>query len=160
MGPHSHHTAQEGDAFCLLEMSVLCCEKWKSIPEQQQRTMWNCWRKHVQSIYIHIKTSPISTYPERPLNKEPLLQNRHKKARLFATAHGDKDCTLKKYLLLWWNKISNCLAIMTIMLGGERGRFHAKEHHPNREARGLQYHVGVLCCRRDWWTSQTRLNHV
>uniref|UniRef100_A0A4W5Q964 XRCC4 N-terminal domain-containing protein n=1 Tax=Hucho hucho TaxID=62062 RepID=A0A4W5Q964_9TELE len=39
MGPRSRHTAQEGDAFCLLEMNVLWCEKCKSIPEQQQRTL-------------------------------------------------------------------------------------------------------------------------
>ena len=26
MGPRSRHTAQEGDAFCLLEMNVLWCE--------------------------------------------------------------------------------------------------------------------------------------
>ena len=33
----------------------------------------------------------------------------------------------------------------------------AKEHHPNREAQGWQHHVvGVLCCRRDWCTSQNR----
>ena len=44
----SHHTAQEGDAFCLREMSVLWCKKCKSIPEQQQRTLWRCWRKQVQ----------------------------------------------------------------------------------------------------------------
>jgi hypothetical protein len=25
MGPHSRHTAQEGDTFCLLEMNVLWC---------------------------------------------------------------------------------------------------------------------------------------
>ena len=34
MGPRSRHTAQEGDAFCLLEMNVLWCENGKSIPEQ------------------------------------------------------------------------------------------------------------------------------
>ena len=33
----------------------------------------------------------------------------------------------------------------------------AEEHHPNLEARGWQHHVvGVLCCRRDWCTSQNR----
>ena len=32
--------------------------------------------------------------------KKPLLQNRHKKARLwFATAHGDKDCTFWRTVL-------------------------------------------------------------
>ena len=48
MGPRTCHTAQEGDAFCLLEMNILWCEKCKSIPEQQQRTLWRCWRKQVQ----------------------------------------------------------------------------------------------------------------
>ena len=37
MGPHSRHIAQEGDAFCFLEMNALWCEKCQSIPEQQQR---------------------------------------------------------------------------------------------------------------------------
>ncbi|CDR17486.1 unnamed protein product [Oncorhynchus mykiss] len=33
----------------------------------------------------------------------------------------------------------------------------AEEHHPNCEARVWQHHVvGVLCCRRDWCTSQNR----
>ena len=36
----------------------------------------------------------------------------------------------------------------------------AEEHHPNCEARGWQRHVvGVLCCRRDWCTSQNRWHH-
>ena len=36
----------------------------------------------------------------------------------------------------------------------------AKEHRPKREARGWQHHVvGVLCCRRDWCTSQNRWHH-
>ena len=61
MEPRSRHTAQKGDAFCLLEMNVLWCEACKLISEQQQRTLWTCWRKQVQNIYIHSKTSPIST---------------------------------------------------------------------------------------------------
>ena len=36
-----------------------------------------------KSIYIHSKTSPISTEPERPsARKKPLLQNRHKNVQL------------------------------------------------------------------------------
>ena len=36
----------------------------------------------------------------------------------------------------------------------------AEDHHPNREAQGCQHHVvGVLCCRRDWGTSQNRWLH-
>ena len=83
-----HHIAQEGDALCLLEMNVLWCEKCKSIPEQQQRTLWRYWRKQVQNdLYPH-------NLKGRSARKKPLLQNRHKKARIqFATAHGDKDRT-------------------------------------------------------------------
>ena len=29
----------------------------------------------------------------------------------------------------------------TVMFGGKRGGLQAKEHHPNREARGWQHHV-------------------
>ena len=48
---------------------------------------------------------------------------------------------------------------MTIVkFGGKGGGLLAKEQHPNCEARGWQHHVvGVLCCRRDWCTSQNRL---
>ena len=55
----------------------------------------------------------------------------------------------------------NCLAIMTIiMFGGKRGGLQAEEHCPNLEERGWQHHVvGVLCCRRDWCTSQNRWHH-
>ena len=36
----------------------------------------------------------------RSARKKPLLQNLHKKARLqFATAHGDKDCTIWRNVL-------------------------------------------------------------
>jgi hypothetical protein len=36
----------------------------------------------------------------------------------------------------------------------------AEEHHSNRESRGWQHHVvGVLCCRRDWCTSQNKWHH-
>jgi hypothetical protein len=47
-----------------------------------------------------------------------------------------------------------------VVFGGKRGGLQAEEHHPNREAQGWQHHVvGVLCCRRDWWTSQNRWPH-
>ena len=42
-----------------------------------------------------------------------------------------------------------------VMFGGKGGGLQAEEHHPKREARGWQHHVvEVLCCRRDWCTSQ------
>ena len=47
-----------------------------------------------------------------------------------------------------------------VMFGGKVGGLQAEEHPPNPEARGGQHHgVGVLCCRRDWCTSQNRWHH-
>ena len=99
MGPRSRHTAQEGDAFCLREMNVLWCEKCKSIPEQQQRTMLE-----ETGTKVSISTVKLVLYRHnlkvRSARQKPLLQNRHKKARLrFATAHGDKDRTLWRNVL-------------------------------------------------------------
>uniref|UniRef100_A0AAZ3P0J9 Transposase Tc1-like domain-containing protein n=1 Tax=Oncorhynchus tshawytscha TaxID=74940 RepID=A0AAZ3P0J9_ONCTS len=81
MGPRSRHTAQEGDAFCLLEMNVLWCEKCKSIPEQQQRTLLEETGTKVsistvkQVLYRHnLKGSSA--------RKKKLLQNRHKKSQV------------------------------------------------------------------------------
>ena len=46
------------------------------------------------------------------------------------------------------------------MFGGKGGGLQTEEHHHNREARGWQHHVvGVLCCKRDWCTSQNRWHH-
>ena len=76
--------------------------------------------------------------------KKPLLQNRHKKARLqFATAHGDKDRT-------FWRNV----------LWSDETKIELFGHNDHHEARGWQHHVmGVLCCRRDWCTSQNRWHH-
>ena len=82
--------------------------------------------------------------------KKPLLQNRHKKARLrFATAHGDKDCTF------WRN-----------FLGSDETKIELFGHNDHRyvlEDKGgaeEQHHVvEVLCCRRDCCTSQNRWHH-
>uniref|UniRef100_A0AAZ3QKU7 Uncharacterized protein n=1 Tax=Oncorhynchus tshawytscha TaxID=74940 RepID=A0AAZ3QKU7_ONCTS len=73
MGPRSRHTTQEGDAFCLLEMNVLWCEKCKSIPEQQ-RTLKMLEEAGTvkQVLYRHNLKGPSA-------RKKALLQNRHKK---------------------------------------------------------------------------------
>ena len=40
------------------------------------------------------------------------------------------------------------------------GGWQSEEHHPNREVQGWQQRgVGVLCCRKDWGTSQNRWHH-
>ena len=83
-------------------MNVLWCEKCKSIPEKQQRTLWRCWRKQVQTGTISTVKRVLCRHnlKGRSARKKPLLQNCHKKARLwFATAHGDKDCTFLRNVL-------------------------------------------------------------
>ena len=73
---------------------TLVRKKCKSIPEQQQRTLWRCCKYRYKSIYIHSKTSPICRHnlKGRSARKKTLLQNRHKKSRLrFATAYGDQS---------------------------------------------------------------------
>ena len=99
----------------------------------------------------------------RPARKKPLLQKCHKKVRLrFATAHGDKrSYFLEKCPLVWWNKNRTVWPQWpSLYLEEKAGGLQAEEHHPNREARGWQHHVvGVLCCRRDWCTSQNRWRH-
>ena len=90
--------------------------------------------------------------------KKPLLQNRHKKARLqFATAHGDKDQTFCRNVL-WSDETKIEL-------------FGHNDHHyvwrkkgdackPKNTIPTVKYHVvRLLCCRRDWCTSQNRWHH-
>ena len=87
--------------------------------------------------------------------KTPLLQNRHKNARLrFATAHGDKAYTFWRKVL-WSDETEIELFDHNDHRYVWRKNLQAEEHHPNREARGWQHHVGGgLYCRRDWCTSQ------
>ena len=101
MGPRSHHTAQGGDTFCLLEMNVLWCEKCKSIPEQQQRTLMML---EETGTNVSISTVKPVLYRHnlkgRSARKKPLLQNRHNKPRLqYATAQGDKYHTFWRNVL-------------------------------------------------------------
>ena len=72
----------------------------------------------------------------RSARKKPLHQNRHK-----------RDCTFWRNVLWSDETKENCLTIMTIvMFGGKRGMLADEEHHPNREARGLQHHVVEVLC--------------
>ena len=65
--------------------------------------------------------------------KKPLLQNRHKKARLrFANAHGDKDRLFGEMSSGLMKQKCNCLAIMTIvMFGGKRGKLASRRTRTN-----------------------------
>ena len=74
---------------------VIWCEKCKSFPVQQRRTLWKCWRKQVQKyLYPQWNESYIDNLKGRSARLKPLLQNRHRKSRLqFATPHGGKYCT-------------------------------------------------------------------
>ena len=93
----------------------------------------------------------------RSARKKPLLQNRHKRAR-FATAHGDKDRIVCRNVL--WSDEAKNWNVWPKLPEEKGGGLQAEEHHPNREARGWLHHVvGVLCCRRDWCTSQNRWHH-
>ncbi|CDQ69438.1 unnamed protein product [Oncorhynchus mykiss] len=78
-------------------MNVLWCEKCKSIPEQRQR---KDLVKMLEETGTKVSISTVKqvlyrhNLKGRSARKKPLLQNRHKKARLrFATAYGDKDHT-------------------------------------------------------------------
>ena len=77
MGTHSRQTAQEGDAFCLLEMNVLWCKKYKSIPEQQDLV------KMLEETGTKVSISTVKrvlyqhNLKGRSARKKPLPQNRH-----------------------------------------------------------------------------------
>uniref|UniRef100_A0AAZ3Q3Q1 Transposase Tc1-like domain-containing protein n=1 Tax=Oncorhynchus tshawytscha TaxID=74940 RepID=A0AAZ3Q3Q1_ONCTS len=104
MGPHSPPTAQEGDIFCLLEINVLFVQN-----QSQNNSKGPCEVAGgitYKNIYIQSKTSPLNRHNLKvhSARKNPLLQNRHKKARLrFATAHGDNDSTFWRNVL-WSDK--------------------------------------------------------
>ena len=60
IGPRSRHTAQEGDPFCLLEMSP-GAESANQSQNNSKGPCENAGGNRYKSIYIHSKTSPIST---------------------------------------------------------------------------------------------------
>ena len=165
MGPRSRHTAQEGDAFCLLEINVHWCEKCKSISEQQQMTLWRCWRKQVQK-YLYQQQN--ESYIDVTWKAAQQGRSHHSKTTIKKSQNkvcnwtwGQRSYFLEKCPLVWWNKnITFWPQWPSLCLEGKGGGLQAEEHHPNREARGWQHHVvGVLCCRRVWCISQNRWHH-
>ena len=102
MGLRSHHTTQEGDVFCLLEPNVLWCKKVQINPRTAKDPV-----KILEETGTKVSISTVKwvlylhNLKGRWAGKKPLLQNRHKNARLrFATAHGDKDQTFWRNVLL------------------------------------------------------------
>ena len=102
MGPRSRHTAQEGDAFCLLEMNV----RWSRKVQINPRTTAKDLVKMLEETGTKVSISTVKQVLYRhnlkgcSERKKPLLQNNHTNARLqFATAHGDKDCTFWRNVL-------------------------------------------------------------
>ena len=90
--------------------------------------------------------------------KKPLLQNRHKRARLlFAPAHEDKDRTFWRKVL-WFDetKIDLCGHNDHCYVWRKKGEAcKPKNTIPTIFAQGWQHYVvRVLCCRRAWCTSQ------
>jgi hypothetical protein len=98
MGPRSRHTAQEGDSFGLLEMKELWCEV-----QIYPRTAKDLVKMEETGTKVSISTVKRVLYRyslKGRSTKKPLLQNGHKKARLwFATAYGDKDHTFWRNVL-------------------------------------------------------------
>uniref|UniRef100_A0AAZ3S1H2 Transposase Tc1-like domain-containing protein n=1 Tax=Oncorhynchus tshawytscha TaxID=74940 RepID=A0AAZ3S1H2_ONCTS len=96
MEPRSCHTAQEGDAFCLLEMNTLWCEKLQINPRTTAKGLVKMLEETGTKVSISTVKQVLYQHnlKGRSARKKPLLLNRHEKARLrFATAHGDKDRT-------------------------------------------------------------------
>ena len=81
MGPRSRHTTQEGDAFCLLEMNVLWCEKCKSIPRTTEKDLVKILEETGTKVSISTVKWVLHRHnlKGRSARKKPLLQNRHKK---------------------------------------------------------------------------------
>ena len=107
MGPRSRHTAQEGDVFCLLEMNVLWCKSVQSANQSQNNSKGPCEDAGGNGYkIIKVSISTVKRVPYRhnlkgrSARKKTLLQNHHKKARLwFATAHGEKYHTFWRNVL-------------------------------------------------------------
>ena len=96
MGPRSRHTAQEGDesrdecTYVQINQITTAKNLVKMLEETGTKVSISTVK---QVLYRH-------NLKGRSAKKKPLLQNRHKKARLrFATAHGDKDHTFWRNVL-------------------------------------------------------------
>ena len=124
MGPRSCHTAQEGDAFCLLEMNVRINPRTtaKDLVKMLEETGTKVSISSLkQVLYRH-------NLKGRSARKKPLLQNRHKKTDYSLQLHmGTKIVHFGEMSSGLMKQKYNYLAIMTIvMFGGKRGRLASR----------------------------------
>ena len=124
MVPRSRHTAQEGDAFCLLEMNVL--RKVQINP----RTTAKDLVKMLEEIGTKVSICTVKRVLYRhnlkghSARKKPLLQNSHKKKPDYGLQlhMGTKIVLFGEMPSGLMKQKYNFLAIMTIvMFGGKRG---------------------------------------
>ena len=124
MGPRSRHTAQEGDALSPRDERTLV-RKVQINPRTTAKDLVKMLEE--TGTKVSISTVKHVLYrcdlKGRSARKKPLLQIRHKKARLrFATAHRDKNPTFWRNVL-WSDETKiELFGIMTIVLfGGKKG---------------------------------------
>uniref|UniRef100_A0AAZ3PQE3 Transposase n=1 Tax=Oncorhynchus tshawytscha TaxID=74940 RepID=A0AAZ3PQE3_ONCTS len=101
MGPRSHHTSQEGEAFCLRDESTLV-RKVQINPRTVAKDLVKMLEETGTKVFISTVKRVLyrQNLKGHSARKNLLLQNRHRKARLqFATAHGNKDCTFWRNVL-------------------------------------------------------------
>lgn len=74
----------------------------------------------------------------------------------YSLSLGQRSYFLVKRPLLWQKTVWSWWPLYCSE--EKQGGLQAEE--PSREAQGWQHHVvELLCCRRDWWTSQNRWRH-
>jgi predicted molibdopterin-dependent oxidoreductase YjgC len=102
MGPHSHHTTQEGDAFCLLEMNGRWCEKCESIQETTAKYIVKMLEETGKKVSISTVKQVLYRHnlKGRSARKKPMLHNFHKKWH-----NGSSKWTMTPSILpkLWQN---------------------------------------------------------
>ena len=98
----------------------------------------------IDIIWVNWRCTCECILKDRSARKKPLLQNRHKKARLrFATAHGDKDRNFGRNVP-WSDENRTVWSLRPLLCLEERGGgLQAEEHHPNREARLAKVYVNL-----------------
>ena len=102
MGMSSHHTAQEGDRFCVPGMNMLWSENVHINPRTKAKDLMKMLAEAGKSVSLSKVKRVLYRHglKDHSAKKRPLLQKKHKKARLqFANAHRDKDLNFGRHVL-------------------------------------------------------------